>query len=421
MRPSLLLLAAWLVLPPLSAAPRHRLLLRESAIAAQAGDNPTALAQLQEAAHLRPDYPRIQLNLARIHAAMNQPAEAIAALTRLADMGLQMTVATDPGLASLRDLPAFQAVAARLTAGPAVPPATATVALVLPDVTGIIESCLLDPVTRQWYFSDVRHRCIWRRDPGTDALTRFTSPEDALDGVFKIALSPDQSTLWAATATIGVMTGPDAEDGKRTALVAIDFATGRVRARHPAPADGRKHLLGDFVIAADGSLFATDSISPIIWRLPAGGTALEPWLESDDFLSLQGLAISSDGNTLYVADYANGIWRVPLATKSPALLLAPADATFFGIDGLYAVAGGLLAVQNGISPQRVLHIEPAVAAHSPARVLALGGPELTDLALGQVLAGRFHFVSGSGWALFDPPAATAPTERTVLIHSLALE
>lgn len=411
-----------IIAPDLSAASRHPLLLREAATAAKSGDTAAAITRLEEAAKLRPDYPRIQMNLARLYAATGRTDDALRALQRLADMGLSMNVAADPGFATLRELPRFQVLAIRLAAEATGKGTDDEAVFALTDVTGIIESCLVDPETLLWYFGDVRNRCVWVRDVSTGAglLKKFTS-DDGLDGVFKIALSADRRTLWAATAAIGVMTGPDAEDGKRSALVALDFATGRVRARFPVPEDGRKHLLGDFILAVDGSLYATDSFSPVIWRLPPGGTALEPWLESDEFLNLQGLAFSADGRTLYVADYSNGIWQIDTATKTPALLTAPANATFFGIDGLYAVPGGLLAVQNGVNPQRVLRIEAAASGPSVARILAVGHPAMTDLALGQVFNGRFHFVGNSGWALFDPPPATPPQARNVMILSVGLE
>jgi hypothetical protein len=418
--PSALFCAA---LISVSAAPRHAELLREATAAARAGDLAAAVPKLEEAASLRPDYPRIRMNLARAYAALGRSDDALDALERLAAIGLQLNLAADPGLAALKDLPRFQALATRLAAGPAPVGSGDEAAFALTDVTGIIESCLVDPVTLLWYFGDVRNRCIWVRDVGTGAvlMRKFTQDDDALDGVFKLVLSTDRQTLWAATATVGVMTGPEAEDGKRSALVAVDFATGRVRARFPVPDDGRKHLLGDFVIAPDGTIYATDSMSPVIWRLPPGGSDLEPWLESDEFLSLQGIALDPTGRILHAADYANGIWRIDAAARTPALLTAPADATFFGIDGLYTVPGGLLAVQNGVNPQRVLRIQPAADGPSPARIVAAGHPAMTDLALGQVFNGRFHFVGNSGWALFDPPPATPPAARTVTILSTALD
>jgi streptogramin lyase len=410
--PIFLLLASTLL-----ATPKHAYLLREAADAAKAGDQATALAKLEEAATLRPDYPRIQLNLARTYAAVERPDDVLVALQRLVDMGLRMNAAADPAFAALKDSPGFQAVAKQLTRGPALAPA-GDVAITLPEVTGIIESCLLDPASQTWYFGDVRNRCIWQRDARTGQLRKFTSDEDALDGVFKLALSPDRKTLWATTATVSVMTGEDAEDGKRSALVAIDFATGRVVARFPAAGKGIKHLLGDFIIAEDGTIYATDSTYQAIWRLPPDGKELEVWLENKEFMNLQGLAFSADGQTLYLSDYANGIWRIDVAKKDLALLTVPANATFFGIDGIYAVPGGLLAVQNGVNPQRVLRIEPAAEGASSARVVATGQPDMTDLSLGHVSSDRFHFVGNSGWSLFDPPTENPTAARRVTIYSI---
>jgi hypothetical protein len=141
---------------------------------------------------------------------------------------------------------------------------------------------------------------------------------------------------------------------------------------------------------------------------------LEKWLESDDFVSLQGIALGADGRQLYLADYANGLWQVDLATRTPRLLAPPAHATLFGLDGLYAVPGGLIAVQNGVNPQRVIRLDLA-ADDTPAtiRVLAAGHAAMTDLGLGQVVGGHFEFIGNAGWNEFakakDPAAARSVT------------
>src|SRR4051812_18062394 len=95
----------------LFATPKHVYLLREAAEAAKTGDDAAALAKLEEAAQLRPDYPRIQLSLARTYAKLDRPADALAALQRLADMGLRLNAPADPAFAALKGSPNFLAVA----------------------------------------------------------------------------------------------------------------------------------------------------------------------------------------------------------------------------------------------------------------------------------------------------------------------
>ncbi|HWA26978.1 MAG TPA: tetratricopeptide repeat protein [Lacunisphaera sp.] len=415
------LLLAFVLATSLGATPKYVYLMREAAEATKAGDDAAALAKLEEAAALRPDYPRLQLSLARTYVALERPDDALAALQRLADMNLQLKVTADASLAALQDSPEFKALADRLLKGPQFPPVGDT-AFSLPDVDGIIECGLFDPGAQVWYFADVRNRCIWQRDSG-GGLRKFTSDEDALDGVFKLELSPDRKTLWAATATVSAMTGADAEDGKRSALVAVDPRTGRVRDRFPVTKKGIKHLLGDFIVADDGSIYATDSMYQAVWRLQpeAKEKEFEVWLENENFMNLQGLAFANGGATLYVADYANGIWSVDVATKTPTLLTPPPNSSFYGIDGIYAVSGGLMAIQNGVTPQRVLRIEPASGGPSSATVVAVGRKDMNDLSLGTIVDGRLHFIGNSGWALFDPAPENPPPARSVTVYSIPAE
>jgi hypothetical protein len=241
--------------------------MREAGDAARAGDNDSVLAKLEEMAVLRPDYPRAYLNIAMYRAQAGESEAAMASLRRLLEMGVRVNVDGNAAFDSIRELPAFQEIAPRLQAGPDPVGGASAKSFSIAGVTGIIESCLRDPESGAWLFGDLRNRCIWKSGPDGGAFEKFTSDEDALAGVFRLELSADGKTLWASTAAVGVMIGDDAQDGARAALVAIDLESGRVRARFAAPDDGRKHLIGDFIIANDDSILATDSMSPVIWRL----------------------------------------------------------------------------------------------------------------------------------------------------------
>ncbi len=403
--------------------PPHLLLLREAGAAAKAGDTAGFITKLEAARTLRPDYPRVLYSLARGYTAAGRPDDALAALRELAAMGLNFDVAHDPALAALRDVPGFAALTQALS--PRESPATGDrdeTAWVITDVDGIIEGLACHPATLQWYFSDVHNRCVWFRDisTGVGLLKKFSSEATPLLGVFGLKIDEAHNTLWAGTAAVPEMKGYTAADKGRAELVAFDLATGRVRHAFAVPADGREHVLGDVLLAPDGGVFTSDSVAPVIWRLAPGGARLEKWLEGDDFVSLQGMAFSPDGRDLIVADYANGLWRVNLASRAVALLPAPAHTTLFGIDGLYAAPDGLVAVQNGVNPQRIIRLALRPDGRpAGVRVLLAGLPAMSDVALGQVVAGRLQFIGNSGWSLYENPLAT-PAARAVTILSTPL-
>jgi len=60
-------------------------------------------------------------------------------------------------------------------------------------------------------------------------------------------------------------------------------------------------VLGDVIVSPTGDVFTTDSASPALYRLRANGRALEPIAAGEPFVSLQGLALSADGQRLFVA------------------------------------------------------------------------------------------------------------------------
>ena len=145
-------------------------------------------------------------------------------------------------------------------------------------------------------------------------------------------------------------------------LAELDLATGAVRRVVMAPADGAPHLLGDFVQLADGTIYATDTTSPIIWTLAPGGSALVP-LVNGGFKSLQGITLDADARGLFVTDYRVGVLHVDIATKAVRPLTAPAGADLRGLDTLLRTPdGALVAIFNATPRQRILRLTLDAAA-----------------------------------------------------------
>ncbi|MBI3886395.1 MAG: SMP-30/gluconolactonase/LRE family protein [Opitutae bacterium] len=400
------------------AEPRPQQLIHEAEAAMKADQLPLMLEKAEAAVAARPDYPRFLLVAAIAQAVNQHPDAAFATLNRAADLGVSLNVARQPAFAPLRERPEFAALEKRFAANRA-PRGSADAAFTLPDMTGIIEGIAHRAATGEFFFGDVHNRCVWRRD-AAGRLSKFSAATDELLGVFGVAIDEHRHALYAATAAVPEMSGYTPADENKTGLARYDLATGKLLGLALVPADGRKHVLGDLAVAPDGSVYATDSFSPIIWRLAPGATALEKYLDDDAaYSSPQGIAFTPDGKFFYFSDYLNGLFRVETATRRAARLLPPAGATFIGLDGLALTPAGLVATQNNGAPARLLRLAlDASGEHVTAvKVLVSGVPAMNDLALGCFADGRYFFAGQSGWALFDPPTATPPT-RAVTIYSL---
>jgi hypothetical protein len=388
---------------------------REAAQARARADFPAYLAATEAALSLRPDSPRYLLDLAGACALTGRPADALAALRRLAALGIFLPVETAPDLALLRNQPGFAEIA-RAMAANRQPRGHAAPVFELPAMTGIIEGLAYRPATGEFFFGDVHHRCVWRR--GRDGtVTRFSSSDGGLLGVFNLAVDEPRHLLWISTSALPEMSGYSEALKGRAALCGLDLATGRAVRTYPLPADGRNHCLGDLLLAPSGIVYLTDSFAPVVWQLRPGADQLEVLVESPVFGSLQGLGLVAGGGKLLVTDYANGIFTIDLATQAVAALSPPAGTTLLGLDGLVVSGPDIIAVQNGVEPQRVVRIRLNARADAVTGfgVLAAALPGLDDLTLITLVAGRPRVVAQSGWAAFDHPQSVPPPHAVLLM------
>ena len=298
------------------------------------------------------------------------------------------------------------------------PSARATVAFELPAQTGILEGIAFRAATGDFFFGDVHHRCVWRRDP-SGTLTRFSPAGDVLYGVFGLTVDERRHLLWAATSMVPETAGFTSADEGRAALVALDLTTGRVARICSLPADAKNHVLGDLLLAPDGTVYVTDSIAPLVWSLSPGANNLAPFVESASFRSLQGLALVAGGKKLLVSDYSHGLFTIDLATRQLRQLTAPSGADLRGLDGLLADGDSILAVYNAASPNHLLRLVLSSDATAVARVepLAAGLSGFDDLTLITLVGGHPQVIANSGWALVDPKKSPAVSPHAVRVFS----
>ena len=110
--------------------------------------------------------------------------------------------------------------------------------------------------------------------------------------------------------------------------------TGKPVRNDALPIDGKPRAANDLAIAENGDVYVTDSLGSGIYRIPAGGGALETFVAPGAFRSPGGIAFGPGGR-IYVADWGQGLYWLD-AERKPHEVEGPPDVPLFGIDGLLA-------------------------------------------------------------------------------------
>jgi hypothetical protein len=157
---------------------------------------------------------------------------------------------------------------------------------------------------------------------------------------------------------------PEAESERRWGALRLFAAEGSAPLQRPGVIQSHSHeallVLHHVETSRDGST-----------------SILEELIAPSAFQATQGLALSENGQTLYVADYATGLWAVDIASKQLQKLEAPAGTWVFGLDGLSRVRNGLIALQIGAKPERVLRlqIDPNGTHITKVEILEMNHPD----------------------------------------------
>ena len=275
----------------------------------------------------------------------------------------------------------------------------------LPDDLAMPEAIAYDAEAGRVFVGSIRDGSIrYSRDGEDWTLFAESDSVDGLHAVFDLVVDQERGHLWAATAMVGHFEGFDEAMAGQTGVLKFDLESGERLAAMSVPASGMQHLLGSLALAADGTLFAADTNNPVLFRLPPGGEALELFFGNQNFSSLRGLALSADDRLLYMSDYEQGIFVLATDGSNQGWKLAvPENLNEGGIDGLYWWDDHLIAIQNGISPQRVLRLQlgpDGLGVTGIAPVLA--ALETFDTpTFGAMEGSRLLLFSGSHWGHVD--------------------
>jgi sugar lactone lactonase YvrE len=267
------------------------------------------------------------------------------------------------------------------------------------------EGMARDPDTDRLFVGSVRDGRILSSDDGKDWKV-FATPEtiDGLASVFDLVVDSERGHLWVATGPAPQFRGSDAENPVSSALLKLDLESGEPLGVFAVPGAGDQHLLGSMALASDGTVYAADTRQPVVFRLTQGEGALRPFFGNQNFSSLRGLALSGDDRLLYIADYEQGIFVLATDGSDQGWKLAvPETLNEGGIDGLYWWEDHLVAIQNGVSPQRVLRLQlgpDGLGVIAVAPVLA--ALEAFDTpTFGAMDGSRLVMFSGSHWQHVD--------------------
>ena len=197
------------------------------------------------------------------------------------------------------------------------------------------------------YFGSTAKGTIYRAAPGAAQADPWIQASAAgLTNVLGVLAHDKSNTLWVCQNSTGGRGG--APVSGQTALRSFDLKSGAAKGTYDFPSNGG--VCNDIAVAADGTVYATESFANRIHRLKPGAAALDLWVPANPELAgVDGIAILADGSVYVNTFFAGKLFRIPVNAdgSAGALVAIETSVPFTRPDGLRTVGPQTLLQAEG--------------------------------------------------------------------------
>lgn len=348
--------------------------------------------------------------LAAALAQSGEPQESLKQLKALVDSGSCLKP-RESTFQRLADLPEYQSLVSSLAAAPS---SKSRTIITIPEPDFFPEGIAYDAVHDVLFIGSIRKRKIVRINIKQNKIEPFVaSKQDGLMAVLGMKVHPKSGHLWAVSvADPTMMEYSEKDDAGMNAVHEYDGATGKLIRKYTL--SGKPvHYLNDLDVDSSGRVYVTDSANGEIFTVAPGESRLESMIPAGKFLSPNGIAVSSDGKTVYVADTLKGIYALNPASRAVERVQVSAGIETLGIDGLYFYKNSLVGVFNMTLPGRIMKFDLDASGRKivASQVLECGNPAFDDPTTAAIAGDSLYLIANSQLRRYNPDGTPFPIEK----------
>jgi len=354
--------------------------------------------ELEKALKLRPGQPIYLLNYAYSLALNEQYKDALDTLDEIAEMGLYYKISEIKGFESLKGEEGYQRVVKKINENNR-PVGKLVSEFEVRDKDLLVEGVAVNENSSTHYLTSVHKNMVIKYEPKTNKLDTVKLKLSPLG----IKIGPNHKFIWVSMAGVEQGSKTKKEYIGLSGIARIELEKFSLHEEIIIERDSTQHVFGDLIIDRDGSLFISDSKNALIYKFDSQLGNFNKISNKGDFISPQGLIFGKDNSYLIVSDYSIGLLKVNKKKGEVTHLKNLTKISLLGIDGIYRYKDDIIAVQNGLKPNRVLKLkldemESKIIGYE---ILYANGEVLDDPTLGIIKGDKFYLNANSQWQKFS--------------------
>ena len=297
-------------------------------------------------------------------------------------------------------------------------------AFTIADPDLIPEGIAYDAASKTFFVSSTFKRKIVAVDARGSARDFTTEAQDGIYGVLGMRVDPKRRVLWALSSNAGgtmPARGLDKSCLGCSIVTRYDIASRKLQKKYELPNKPAVHFLNDLVISASGDVFITDTMSGDIYRITRDKDVLEPWASLGPKTYPNGIDLTPDGRTLFVATAA-GIRAVNTSDGSITPVSGLPGEKPPTIDGLYVYRDSLIAIQPFEEGKKVVRyfLSPERAI-TRTEIIEAEHPQFKQPTTGVIVGNQLYFIANAQLQFFRAMYKDGAYDRSALTDVVVMK
>ena len=375
---------------------------------------------LRRITELMPDSGDLKLQLAMAYAKTDDKNNAYDTLVRMQTQGFGYDISRDSRFEPIHGTKVWDYIVTNLQVN-AKQFGEGKPTFELPNGDNLFDALAWDAKRERFLLGGAREGKI-RLVDSSGKLTDFIAADagNGLWGIDALAVDAAHGKLYAASSATAIYKGFNADNAGKAGIFEFDLASGKFLHKYTfAPGDGA-HRLTSIVASKDGQVYAADGARKQVFKIDNG--ALKEIVNNPKLTRISALALSGDGRTLYLADFALGVFGFDLA-KGQAFEVAhdPARLVLGGIVAMYGYDGTLVVIENSMVPKRVMRLKLTADGRAVESTMPLdvAHPTFIELGAGAVAGDKLYFLANIENALYDERGVLTGADKLAPVRVFA--
>lgn len=364
-------------------------------------DYPSAQKILEKIVKIKPYIVLFKYQLAEMYALNDDKTKAFNALIELQKQGLYFDIQNNINFANINTLPVFGYIKENFDANGKYFGEGKESFFIDKSFSGLLfESIAFDKNSQSFLMGSIRDGSVIKiADDGeiSALIPASNGGAESHWSVIDLATDEKNDVLWVASSAISQFGKLTKETVGLAGVFKYQLSTGKFLNSYLIPENKRPSVISSMHLTPQGDLYFVSSLKNIVLKLAKDSDQITIVFNTNKYKNIRNITGDETGKLLYLSDLEEGIIIINLQNEEIYTLFNSEALNLTGISDLIYDDNGLIIIQNGFKPERIMRIELESKKMGLSKFFPIesANPEFNSPSFGVVVEGGIYYITNS--------------------------